>query len=446
MEFSVEQPGGLERRLKVTVPVDKVDGAVKDRVRKVGAKAKVPGFRPGKAPMNVLLQRYGDQARQEVLGDLIQESYGNALDQSELRPAGQPNIEVTQVPLDGQPLEYTAVFDVYPEVELKGLDKLKVERPVVEITDADVERVVESMREQNKHFHPVDRAAKEGDQVKIDFLGKLDGEPFEGGKGEDFENVIGSGQLLPDMENGLVGHAAGEDTFTIDVAFPEDYHSELLKGKTAQFDITLKEVAEPHMPEVDEDFIKKAGVEEGTVEALHAKLRESMQTEADKAAKNQVKAEIMDGLLKANELDVPRGLVAQELDNMRREASQRLPENMRGDAEKLKELMPDEIFSEGAQRRVSLGLLLAEVIKHFDIKLDEAKVDEVLKSMAQGYGQSEEVINYYKSNPQIMQGIEAMAMEEQVVEKLVEGAKVKEVTMSYEKLMEQAAQQSQRAA
>ncbi|MGB1581341.1 MAG: hypothetical protein ACPHER_07530 [Nevskiales bacterium] len=200
------------------------------------------------------------------------------------------------------------------------------------------------------------------------------------------------------------------------------------------------------MPEIDEDFIKKAGIEEGTVEALHAKLRESMQSEAEKAAKNQVKAEIMDGLLKANKLDVPRGLVAQELDNMRREASQRLPENMRGDTEKLKQLMPDEIFSEGAQRRVSLGLLLAEVIKHFEIKLDEAKVDEVLKSMAQGYGQSEEVINYYKSNPQIMQGIEAMAMEEQVVEKLLDGAKVKEVTMSYEKLMEQAAQQSQRAA
>ncbi|MGB1581340.1 MAG: trigger factor [Nevskiales bacterium] len=238
MEFSVEQPGGLERRLKITVPVEKVEGAVKDRVRKAGAKAKVPGFRPGKAPMNVLMQRYGDQARQEVLGDLIQESYGNALDESEIRPAGQPNIEVTQFPIDGQALEYTAVFDVYPEIELQGLDKLKVERPVVEIADADIERVVESMREQNKHFHAVERAAKEGDQVKIDFLGKLDGEPFEGGKGEDFENVIGSGQLLPDMENGVIGHEVSDEPFTIDVAFPEDYHSELLKGKTAQFDIT----------------------------------------------------------------------------------------------------------------------------------------------------------------------------------------------------------------
>jgi trigger factor len=274
----------------------------------------------------------------------------------------------------------------------------------------------------------------------------LDGEAFEGGNGEDFETVIGSGQLLSDMEEGMIGHAAGSDAFTVDVAFPEDYPSDVLKGKTAQFEITIKEVAESHVPEVDEEFIKSAGVEEGTLEALQAKLRESLTKEASKAAKNLTKSEIMDGLLKANQLDVPRGLVAQELDNMRQEASQRLPEAMRGDAQKLKELLPDEVFSEGAERRVSLGLLLAEVIKHFDIQLNSEKVDAVILEMAQGYEQSEEVVNYYRSNPQIMQGIEAMAMEEQVVEKLLEQATVKEVKLSYEKLMEQVSQQNQRAA
>lgn len=446
MQVSVETPGGLERRLKISVPAERIDGAVDDRVRKLGSRAKVPGFRPGKAPMNVLLQRYGEQARQEILGDVIQNSYGEALEETELRPAGRPNIEVTQAPLAGQALEYIASFDVYPEIELKGLDKIKVERPQAEVGDADIERVIESMREQHKHFHAVERAAQEGDQVKIDFIGRMEGEAFEGGEGKDFENVIGSGQLLPDFENGLIGHAASDTPFTIDVTFPDDYPSDLLQGKTAQFEITLKEVAESHLPDIDEAFIKSAGIEEGTVEALRSKLRESLTTEAEKAAKNQVKVQIMDGLLNANKLELPRGLVAQELDNMRQEASHRLPETMRGDAQKLKELLPDEVFAEGAERRVALGLLLAEVIKHFDLKLDETKVEEVILGMAQGYEKSEEVVNYYRSNPQIMQGIEAMAMEEQVVEKLLEQARVKDISLSYEKLMSQAAQQNQRAA
>ncbi len=446
MQVSVESPGGLERLLKVTVPAERVQTAVHDRVRKVGAKAKVPGFRPGKAPITVLLQRYGEQAMQEVLGDIIQSSYGEALEQVDLRPAGRPDIQVVAAPQEGQALEYTASFDVYPEIVLKDLEKIKVERPTVEITDADVERVIESLREQHKHFHSVERAAKEGDRVKIDFVGRLDGEAFDGGKGEDFENVIGSGQLLSDMENGIIGHKAGDAPFTVDVSFPEDYPSDLLKGKTAEFEITLKEVAEEHLPDIDEAFIKSAGFEEGTLQAMQAKLRESLQKEASKAAKNLVKAEIMDGLLKANKLDVPRGLVSQELENMRQEASHRLPETMRGDAQKLKELLPDEVFAEGAERRVSLGLLLAEVIKSLSIELDSAKVDSVLEDLAQGYEKSDEVLNYYRSNPQIMQGIEAMAMEEQVVDKLLEQAKVKEVSLSYEELMEKTTQQNQRAA
>lgn len=446
MQVSVENPGGLERRLKISVPADKVENAVQGRVRQLGGKAKVPGFRPGKAPMNVLLQRYGEQARQEVLGDLIQTSYGEALDEVDLRPAGRPSIEVVQAPLAGQALEYTASFDVYPEIALKGLDKLKVERVQAEIADEDIQRVIDSMREQRKHHHAVEREARDGDQVKIDFIGRLDGEEFEGGKGEDFETVIGSGQLLPDMEQGLIGHAASGEAFNIEVSFPAEYPSELLQGKTAQFEITLHEVAEPHLPEVDEDFIKAAGVEEGGLEALKAKLRESLQREAEKASKNQLKSQVMDALLKANKLDLPRGLVAQELENMRQEASQRLPEAMRGDADKLKALMPDEVFTEGAERRVALGLLLAEVIKHFELELDQSRVDAVLADMTQGYEQSEEVLNYYRANPQIMQGIEAMAMEEQVVEKLLEQAKVKDVSLSYEKLMEQASNQNRSAA
>lgn len=435
MEISVETPGGLERRLKVQIPAERVDGAVEERVKRAGKHAKVPGFRPGKAPLKVLYQRYGDSARQEALGDIIQSSYGEALEKSELKPAGQPNIEITDAPKPGQPLEYTAVFDVYPEIELKGLDKIKIEKPEAEITDTEVEKTLESFREQHKKFMEVERAAENGDEVNINFEGKLNGEAFEGGKGEDFDVVLGQGRLLETMENGIMGHKTGE-TFEIDVDFPEDYPSEELKGKTAQFTVTLNKVAAPELPELDDEFAKLAGVNEGGIEALREKVRESLNKERDRAAKNRIKQQVMDELLKANKIDVPRGLVTQETENMRRESAQRMPEQMRQDAEKLRELMPDELFTEGAERRVALGLLIAEVIRERNIELDNDRVDAVIDDLSQGYEKPEEVATYYRSNPQMMQGIQAMAMEEQVVESLVETAKVKTVKVSYEELMQ----------
>ncbi len=442
MQVSVETPGGLERRLKVQVPAERVDEAVEARVKRAGKHAKVPGFRPGKAPMKVLIQRYGDQARQEAVSDIIQSTYGEALQQSELKPAGQPNIEVGQLPLPGQALEYTAVFDVYPEIAIKGLDKLKVEQPETEITDADVDKTLDSFREQHKRFDAVERPAQEGDEVNINFEGKLDGEAFEGGKGEDFDVVLGAGRLLETMEKGIVGHAPGE-TFEVDVDFPEDYPSEDLKGKTAQFTVTLNKVAEAVLPELDDEFAKTVGVAEGGIDALREKVREGLAREKEKAVKNSVKQQIMDELLKANEVECPRGLVAQEMDNMRREAAQRLPEQMRQDAEKIRQLMPDEIFKEGAERRVALGLLIAEVIRDRNIELDDARVDAVIADLSQGYEKTEEVATYYRSNPQIMQGIQAMAMEEQVVDSLLETARVKTVAMGYEELMQSQQQGSQ---
>ncbi len=440
MDITVETPGGLERRLKVQVPAERVDEAVTARVKRAGQHAKVPGFRPGKAPLKVLFQRYGEQARQEALGDIIQSSYGEALEKSELKPAGQPNIEVGEVPKTGEVLEYTAVFDVYPEIELKGLDKIKVEKPEAEVTEAEVDKTLKSFQEQHKVFEETDRASAEGDEVNINFEGKLDGEVFEGGKGEDFDVVLGAGRLLPTMESGIVGHKSGE-TFEIDVEFPDDYPSEDLKGKTAQFTVTLNKVAAPVLPELNEEFAKTVGQEEGGIEALRAKIRDGLVKEKDRASKNRIKQQVMDELLKANKIDVPRGLVAQEADNMRKEAAQRMPEQMRQDADKLRELMPDELFTEGAERRVALGLLIAEVIKVRAIELDSARVDTVIEEISQGYEKPEEVATYYRSNPQMMQGIQAMAMEEQVMDSLLETAKVKTVTISYEELMQSQQQQ-----
>lgn len=433
MEVSVENAGGLERRLKVQIPAERVEKAVEQKIKRVGQHAKIPGFRPGKVPMKVLYQRYGDGARREVAGDLVQAMYPEALDKAELKPAGQPSVELGEYK-DGEPLEFTATFDVYPEIELKGLDKLKVERPVTEVTDADVDKTIERLREQNKEFSAVEREARDEDQVVIDYVGKIDDVAFEGGTGNDIEVTLGEGRFLPDLERALVGRKAGEE-FNVPVDFPEDYGAKDLAGKTAHFDVTMKSVSEAKLPEVDTAFMQKLGVEEGGEEALRKKIKESLENESKNAIETEVKKQIMEGLHAANPIEVPKSMVAQEIDRMRQEAMARMPQEFQKDPEKAKQLIPDEQLQDSAQRRVALGLLLAEVISQQKIELDRARVDEKLDEIAGGYDQAEQVKQYYKSNPQMMQGIEAMVMEAQVVDSLLNDAKVKDKKMSLEDLM-----------
>lgn len=434
MDVSVESADGLQRRIKVTLDAESVEQAVTDKVCRAGQHAKIPGFRPGKVPMKVLYQRYGDAARQEAASELIQSSYPQALEQTELKPAGQPQVELDEQSED-QGLTFTATFEVYPEIELKGLDDIRVTRPVTEITDQDLDNAIEKLREQNKQDVAVERESRDGDKAVIDYEGRIDDVAFEGGTGNDIEVTLGDGQFLPDLERALVGRKAGE-SFDQDVTFPEDYDAEDLAGKTAQFQVTVKSVSETQLPEIDAAFLQQFGIEDGGVDELRGKLNESLRQQADQAIESQVKQQVMDALHENNPIDVPESMIGEETDRMRREMAGRLPQEMQQDMETLKQLMPDENLREGAQRRVALGLLLSEVISEKTIELDSERLEKKLDELASQYGeQAEQVKQYYRSNQEMMQGVQAMVMEEQVVDTLLDGATVTEQNTSLDDLM-----------
>lgn len=433
MEVNVESPGGLQRQMRVRVPAERVAKAVDARLRRYATRAKLPGFRPGKAPRKVIEQQFGDSARLDAIADIVQQTFPEAISQAGVNPAGQPKIDIT-AEKPGEALEYVAHFEVYPEVALQALDKLQIDKPVVEISDADVDRLIENLRKARREFSAVARPAQSGDRVTIDFLGKLDGEPFQGGEGKDVTLEIGAGQLLPGLENGVVGHAAGQQ-FTVDVAFPEDYRAENLRGKTAQFDVTLKAVEAASLPEIDAEFLKAHGVDEAAgVGGLREKCRAALEKERDKSIRNRLKTQVLEQLLSVNPIEVPTALVEQEIPRLRQEAAARM--NMaQVDAAKLEELMPDAMFEQAARRRVSLGLLIAEVIKTMQIKLDTERLERTLDQIAGDYESPDQVKAYYRSRPELMQGLSAMVLEDQVADALAAAGTVTERPMTLDELM-----------
>lgn len=436
MDVSIESSEGLQRRIRVSLDAEQVDEAVDAKVRRAGQHANIPGFRPGKVPMKVLYQRYGEAARQEVAGELVQSSYPQALEQTELKPAGQPEVELAESGA-GKGLTFTATFDVYPDIQLKGLDQIKVSRSVTEVTTEDVDKAIDKLREQHKTYDEVERESRDGDKVVIDFEGHLDGETFEGGSGEDTEVNLGEGQILPDLERALVGRRAGE-SFEQDVSFPDDYNAADLAGRTAQFEVTMKSVSEPVLPELDAEFLQQFGIEDGGVDELREKLTESLRGQADQAIESQVKQQVMDALYAHNPIAVPEPTVAEETQRMRQEAAGRLPQEMQQDQETLEQLIPDEALREGAQRRAALGLLLAEVIAEKEIELDSERLETKLDALAAQYGdQAEQVKQYYRSNEQLLQGVQAMVMEEQVIDVLLDGAEITEQALDLDALMNQ---------
>ena len=436
MEVSIETPGGLKRELRVKIPADDVAKAVDDRLKSMARRAKLPGFRPGKAPFKVIQQQYGASARLDAVTNLVNESYPKALNQAGVQPAGQPRIDIT-AETPGQPLEYVAHFEVFPQIELSGLETLEIDKPVVEITDADIERLVLNLRKGRRAMNVVERAAATGDMVKLDFEGKLDGEAFQGGKGENTEIELGQGQFLPDLENGIAGHAAGE-SFEVPVNFPADYRAENLRGKTAQFSVTLKEVKEIVLPNVeDAEFLKAHGVE--TVEALREKGKGALENERAKAIRNRQKSQVMEQLLQKNPLEIPQALIDAEIPRVREQAAGRM--NMTQlPPEKLAELLPNQLFEAQAKRRVALGLLLAEAIRKKEVKLDAARVEQALDQLATDFEQPEQVKQYYRQQPQLMEGLRATVLEDQVVEALLTGAQQPEKPMTLEQLLNPQAQ------
>lgn len=429
MQVSVETTQGLERRLTITVPAEKVDTAVKSRLQQLAKTQRINGFRPGKVPVTVIKKRFGQAVRQEVAGEVMQRNFYEAVMQEKLNPAGMPAFELKK-DSDGEDLQFVASFEIYPEVEIKDLDKIKVEKPVVEITDKDLDNMMDTLRKQHANWKEGKRKAKKDDRVTIDFVGTIDGEEFEGGKAEDFQLELGKGSMIPGFEDPIVGHKPGEEVVA-DVTFPEDYHAEKLKGKEAQFKITIKKVEGLDLPKVDDEFAKLFGVEEGGVDALRDEVRKNMQRELEQTLKNQVKDQVINGLVESNQIDLPKALVEQEINQLRQQALQRFGNQQQGNMPEL----PADLFEENARRRVSVGLLLGEVIKQKELKVDESKVQSLIETTASAYEDPQEVINYYKSNKELMQQMQNLALEEQAVESLLADAKVKEVKKKFDDIM-----------
>ncbi|MGP4129166.1 trigger factor [Pantoea tagorei] len=381
-------------------------------------------------PANIIAQRYGASVRQDVLGELMTRNFVDAIIKEKINPAGAPNYVPGEYK-EGEDFTYAVEFEVYPEVELQGLDSIEVEKPLVEVTDADVDAMLDTLRKQQANWKESDAAATAEDRATIDFTGSVDGEEFEGGKASDFVLAMGQGRMIPGFEEGIVGHKAGE-TFTIDVKFPEDYHAENLKGKDAKFEIVLKKVETRELPELTEDFIKRFGVEDGSIEGLRAEVRKNMDRELKGAIRNRVKTQAIDGLVKANDIDVPAALIDSEIDVLRRQAAQRF-----GGNEKQALELPRELFEEQAKRRVVVGLLLGEVIRTHELKADEARVNALIEEMASAYEDPQEVIEFYSKNNELMNNMRNVALEEQAVEAVLEKAKVTEKATSFQELMNQ---------
>lgn len=428
MQVSIESSKGLERKLRVQVPAETIESQVESRLKELGRKAKIHGFRPGKVPAKVVRQQFGGQVRQEVLEKVLQSSYAEAVTQEKLQPAGSPSIEPETIE-EGKDLTYFATIEVYPEVTIKGLEKIKIQAPSVQIADADIDEMIDNLRKQRADWAAVDRKSTDGDRVKMDFAGTLKGEPFEGGSAEDFEFVLGEGQMLEDFEKGVKGLKAGDEK-TIKVKFPKDYHSTELAGAKAEFALTIKEVAESVLPEVDEEFVKSYGIDSGAAADLRADIVKNMERELEAKTKGEVKRQVMEGLAEQNPIDVPGVLVHQEAHSMQHQAMERMGIKDHDQAP------PQETFREPAEKRVRLGLLLQEVIAENKIEVDRDRVNAKVDELVAPYDQPDEIRNMYLQNPQFLGQVENVVLEEQVIEFLQGKAKVSEKKMSFKELME----------
>jgi len=432
MQVSVETTQGLERRMTVALPSDDIDSAVAERLKNLSKTARINGFRPGKVPFKVVKKRYEPQVRSEVLGSLINRSYYDAIQQEKLRPAGQPDIvpaeEDDAAENDDAGFRFVATFEVYPDFEPVFNDSIKVSRPVVDIAESDIDEMLENLRKQRTDYVLVERAAKDGDQIVIDFLGRLDGEEFDGGKAEKAPLVLGSNSMIPGFESQLLGASAGDEK-TIQVTFPEDYQAEHLAGKETSFDITVHEVKESHLPELDEELVKSFGIADGTVASLRADIQKNMERELKQRVDGQIKSQIMDGLIDLNPVDVPTALVSEEIKRQREQLMQQMP------AESDSSFLSDEIFSEQAERRVRLGLVIGEIVQKREIKADAAAVRAQVETMASSYEDPQQVIDYYYGNPELLKNVEGLVLEEAVTDAVLGAATVTDEATSFQDIM-----------
>lgn len=424
MQVTVETTSGLERRMTINVPADKVNAEVDKRVKDTARRVRLDGFRPGKVPASVVKQRFGPSIRAEVLQDVVRESYVEALDQESITPAGYPRFE--DVKDEGEAVQFAAVFEVFPEIKLGDFSKVAVERSTVEVTDENVEQMIESLRQQRAEYNDVDRAAANDDKVVADFVGKIDGEAFDGGSAEDQELILGSGRMIPGFEEGIVGIKPGAEK-TIEVTFPEEYQNKDLAGKKATFDITVKKVQAPSLPDLNEDFIKELGARETDVEAFRQEVRENMTREARQNVQSKVKNDVINQLIEASEFDAPTALVDQEIQRLRQEAVQQFGGGQQMDPNQL----PRELFVEQAERRVRTGLIFSEVAKKHELEADDESVRARVEELASVYQEPESVVNYYLNNQEQLAQVQSLVLEDKVIERILQDAKVTEVQADY---------------
>ena len=430
MQVSVETTQGLERKMTVAVPGEKVESAVNIRLQEAARNVKLNGFRKGKVPYKVIKKKFGAGVRQEVVGEMMSQSYYEAIDQESLKPAGQPDIVPKNLD-EGRDLEFVATFQVYPEITLPDFSIIKAERLGAEISETDIDEMIETLRKQKQSWEVVDRAAAAEDMVNIDYLGRRDGEDFEGGSAQGTNLVLGSERMIPGFESGIQGRLAG-DSFTLDLSFPKEYHNTELAGQEVAFEVTLNSVNEQVMPAIDDEFYKGFGVEEGGNDAFREEVTNNMRRELKTASRNKLKSKLMDSLLEAVDTEIPDALVAGEIEQLRRQAMQQFGGGQNIDAA----MLPDDLFKEQAVRRVLLGLVLGEVIQQQELKADPKKVRESIEELASTYESPDEVINWYYGNQEQLATIESSVLEDQVFDYVIDQSVVTDRLMDYQDVIQ----------
>lgn len=416
MQVSVTATVGLERKLEVAVPAARVAEEVNTRLRDISRTARLRGFRPGKAPLEVVRRQYGSQVQTDVVSEMLQRSFTEAVNAEKLRPATDPRIESLHAE-PGSDLRFTAVFEVMPEFKVKPVDGIELERPEATVTDADVEAMIETMRRQRPSFVAVERAAADTDRVTVDFEGRVDGQTFPGGAGQGVSFVLGSGRMLPEFEAALSGAKAGEQR-TVEVRFPADYGRAELQGKTAQFAVTVRSVEEQRLPQLDEAFCSSFGVHDGGVEALRAEVRKSMERELAEAIRNRLRTQVLDALYRDNPIDLPKGMVAEQVRGMQLDMARRMG------IKDASQLPAAESFEEAARRRVALGLIVGELIRAEGIKVERERVAQRLADLTAAHPNGEELRRQYLENPEAMRQIESAVLEDQLIDWVVARARV----------------------
>ncbi len=426
MQVTLETTSGLKRRMRISVPAAQFESQVEDKLKQAAGQVRIKGFRPGKVPMREVRRRFAEGIRQEVSSELMQKSFSDAVRQEEVAPAGMPSIQDVVIEA-GKDFEFTAEFEVFPTVELADFGLINVERPVASVADNDIDKMIETLREQRKEFQQVDRASQEGDQVNVDFEGFVEGEAFAGGKAEGTDIVLGSKSMIPGFEEGLLGCQAGEEK-EIEVTFPEAYQAKELAGKLAIFKIKVNKVAEPALPELEAAFFEQFGVKDGDLASFRAEVLGNMEKELEAAIKNKVKNQVLDGLADTNVIEVPSALVSSEVDRMRQEAVQQFGGNQKIDPS----ILPAEMFMAQATKRVQLGLMVNAIVEQNQLIVDEDRVRTTIENMSSSYEEPQEIINYYYSNEQQLNQIRNLVLEDQVIDTILAGAKVTDLAMDYD--------------